>query len=389
MARTAEVRGLNMQRITHSTRPDWQQRVEDYGLTFHTIEGETYWDESAHYEFTSAEIDTLDDSVVELHKLCLQAVDYVVTQNAFAPFCIPDEFIPLVKQSWARHDPHLYGRFDLAYDGITPPKLLEYNADTPTALLEAAVIQWYWLQDFDAESDQFNSIHEQLSARWGKLHTIYNPGANDILYFASDEGYEEDFITTNYLRDLAQQAGFNTDYLAMQHVGWDDRKLQFVDLEEHSIHRMFKLYPWEWMVHEEFAENVRQETVQWIEPMWKMLLSNKAILPVLWKLNPNHPNLLRTEFEPFSNTFVRKPILAREGANISIVQNGQVILETEGDYAESPVIYQEYHPLPEFSGNFPVCGCWMAGDNSCGLGIREDKTTITKNTSRFVPHLFH
>jgi glutathionylspermidine synthase len=36
----------------------------------------------------------------------------------------------------------LYGRFDLAYRGDGPPKLLEYNADTPTALFEAAVVQW-------------------------------------------------------------------------------------------------------------------------------------------------------------------------------------------------------------------------------------------------------
>ena len=45
-----------------------------------------------------------------------------------------------------------------AYDGREPPKATRYNADTPTALYEAAVVQWYWLKDVKPEADQFNSI---------------------------------------------------------------------------------------------------------------------------------------------------------------------------------------------------------------------------------------
>ena len=73
----------------------------------------------------------------------------------------------------------MYGRFDLAYDGTTPPKLLEYNADTPTSLLEAAVIQWRWQQDMRPERDQFNSIHERLLADCGDYtaHVVHSDGS--------------------------------------------------------------------------------------------------------------------------------------------------------------------------------------------------------------------
>ncbi len=56
-----------------------------------------------------------------------------------------------------------------------PAKLLEYNADTPTSIFEAAVFQWTWLEQaierniIPKRADQFNSIHERLIDAWKKL----------------------------------------------------------------------------------------------------------------------------------------------------------------------------------------------------------------------------
>ena len=119
-----------------------------------------------------------------------------------------------------------------------------------------------------------------------------------------------------------------------------------------------------------------------------MLLSNKALLPLLWQRYPEHPNLLRAEWEPFGECYVRKPILSREGANVTLVADGVVLIETPGMYDDVPCVYQDYSPLPQFDGNYPVLGSWIVGDTACGMGIREDRSPITQNTSRFVPHLF-
>ncbi len=48
-----------------------------------------------------------------------------------------------------------------------------------------------------------------------------------------------------------------------------------------------------------------------------MVLSNKAILPVLYELFPDSPNLLRAGFEPIGDTYVVKPIYSREGSNVA------------------------------------------------------------------------
>ena len=63
----------------------------------------------------------------------------------------------LIEQTWAKNVPHLYGRFDFGYDGENL-KMFEYNADTPTSLLEAAVVQWQWLEQIEGLAHRDNLI---------------------------------------------------------------------------------------------------------------------------------------------------------------------------------------------------------------------------------------
>jgi glutathionylspermidine synthase len=373
-----------MRRHVTSTRSDWQQRVEGQGLHYHTPDGETYWDEMAYYGFSSAEIDELERATYELQDLCLKAVEHVIARNLFDRFGVPPAFVNYLKQSWENDELTAYGRFDLAFDGRSPPKLLEYNADTPTALLEAAVIQWFWLKDTHPDADQFNTIHERLIEFWPRL----GPATQGPVHFASVRGHVEDFMTANYLRDTAIQAGLETVYLAVEDIGWNHVRRAFVDVEERPIRAAFKLYPWEWMFREQFGPRLLECRVRWLEPAWKVLLSNKAILTVLWELFPECPYLLPTFFEPRTDSFVKKPVQGREGANVQLVRDGKTELETDGPYDDQPCVYQALAPVPSFDGNHPIIGSWMVNGYACGIGIREDASPVTRNTSRFVPHLF-
>lgn len=378
-----------MERLVTTPRRDWQNTVEAQGLTYHTTEEQVYWDESAYYSFTAAEIDQLEAATYELDKMCLQAVEHVIKNQLFASFVIPPQFIPYITQSWENDEHTIYGRFDLVFDGHDTPRLLEYNADTPTALLEAAVIQWSWFKDFSAaydSLDQFNSIHERLIEAWGRVKQ--EKAGGDVMYFTSLGEPAEDYMTANYLRDTAMQAGLTTEWIEISDIGWNRTQQFFVDLQDKPMQHIFKLYPWEWLIHEKFAQHLLATKTRWLEAPWKMLLSNKALLPVLWQLFPDSPYLLQADFEPWDAPYIRKPILGREGNNMSIVQNGIVLQATSGPYANSPCIYQALRPLPNFDGNYPVIGSWLVNGYACGIGIREDKTLITGNNSRFVPHLF-
>jgi glutathionylspermidine synthase len=372
-----------MQRHSCTPRPNWREKVEGIGLTYHSHETGPYWDESACYEFTAAEIDELERAARTLHFLCIDAAEAVIRHDWWDRLAIPPAAVPSIRNAWERDDFSLYGRFDLAYDGTSPPKLLEYNADTPTALVEAAVAQWFWLQDARPEADQFNSIHERLIGAWRRW-------AGRGIHFSCIRDHAEDHQTVTYLRDTCIQAGIESWLVPVEDIGWDAGRHCFVDLDHRRIDACFKLYPWEWLWREKFASHLPAEPVQFLEPAWKMLLSNKGLLPVLWELFPGHPNLLPAHetAERLGASYVAKPKLSREGANISWVEGGVVIEETEGGYGAEGRVFQALAPIPSFEGNRPVCGVWIVDHEPAGLGIREDHRRITGNLSRFVPHFF-
>jgi glutathionylspermidine synthase len=402
-----------MQRIIVQPRSDWQTIVEAQGFHFHSIDEQPYWDESVCYLFNSRQVDQLETATYALNELCLKAVQHVIDNNLFHLFQIPPAFVPWVVRSWDQDEFTIYGRFDFAYDGAHPPKLLEFNADTPTGLLEAAVIQWYWLKDVEQNPgafspaltqaagslrtptfDQFNSIHERLIEGWGAYGKVIEGRRaaapqifNPTMYFTCMQGTIEDFMTTTYLRDTAVQAGLTTEYIDIERLGFNHARGLFVDLNEKPIHNIFKLYPWEWLIREQFSPFLLQTLVHWLESPWKMILSNKAILPILYELFPNSPYILPAAYEPLPGPHIRKPILSREGANIAMIIGGKAVIETPGPYG-GPYVYQQLQPLPDHQGNLPIVGSWLVNGYACGIGIREDTSPITGNTSRFVPHLF-
>jgi glutathionylspermidine synthase len=285
----------------------------------------------------------------------------------------------------------LYGRLDLSFDGRGPAKLLEYNADTPTSIFEAAVFQWTWLEQAierritPSRADQFNSIHERLIDAWKKV------GLGRHLHLSGTTESHEDAGTLAYLEDTARQAGLDTTMIDIEDIGWRDDG-GFVDLDNREIELVFKLYPWEWMFHDEFGARLIEAPTRWIEPPWKAILSNKGILPLLWEMFPGHPNLLPAFFEDEANaaqlgtSYVRKPLYSREGANVTLVSAGATLVEQEGPYGAEGFVRQAFAPLPNFSDQYPVVGSWLVDHTPCGLSIREDENPVTGNTSRFLPH---
>jgi glutathionylspermidine synthase len=383
-----------MQRIVCPERDDWQKTADACGFDFHTIDGARYWDERGYYAFTLEEIETkIEAPTGEIDAMCLELVGRAVDDEEFLKrLKIPEAFWPLISESWQRDDGSLYGRLDLGFDGQGTARLLEYNADTPTSIFEAAVFQWTWLEQaierriIPKAADQYNSIHERLIEAWGKL------GRGKHLHLAGLTESSEDNGTLAYLEDTATQAGLATTMIDIADIGWRDQGGGFVDLDDRDIELAFKLYPWEWMFHDDFGAKLREAPTRWIEPPWKAVLSNKGILPLLWEMFPRHPNLLPAFFEDdprahgLGASFVRKPLYSREGANVSLISGGIALAQQEGPYGGEGFIRQAFAAVRNFDLQYPVIGSWLVDHTPCGLSIREDESPITGNNSRFLPH---
>ena len=396
-----------MQRLRQVPRNDWPARLAEVGFHFHSIDAQgrdqppdptrfRYWREDAAFKFDAAQIETLYEAANELHAMCVDAVDDAVRAGDPSVFAVPPDAWPLVESSWRAREPSLFGRFDLAWDGTGAPRMLEYNADTPTSLVESSLAQWQWVTQTHPGADQFNGLHEALIERWGELLEWHRarPGAGaaaPLLHLACLFESQEDVGNTEYLMDLAVQAGWQAKILDVGAIGVDDAG-QFCDAESRTIDTLFKLYPWEWLVREAFAAQLHASQTCWIEPPWKMLLSNKAMLAVLWARHAGHPNLLPTYRDATSlegRAHVVKPLYSREGANVRIVRPGEADVSTEGPYGAEGFVWQALAALPVFDGLTPVLGVWVVGDEAKGLGIREDRGPVTLDTSAFIPHYFY
>jgi glutathionylspermidine synthase len=390
-----------MLRLPIAARENWQQMAKDYGFLFHTMYGQPYWDESAYYQFTLEQIERdLEAPTEEIHQMCLHVVDQVARdEELLTKFAIPSSYWDAILSSWQNQEPSLYSRLDFVYDGKSPAKLLENNADTPTSLYESGFWQWLWLENnvdkgvLSRRSDQFNSLQEKLVNQFKVIAQYYQIS---YLHFACCKDTAEDRGTVQYLQDCAKEAGLASYFVFVEDIGLSING-ELTDLQDNVISHCFKLYPWEFMQRDEFGPHAVNTNVGWIEPIWKTILSNKALLPALWQSFEGHPNLLPAFYESDKhmmnhskyahNKWVKKPLYSREGANIEVFSGTTTDLSSDGPYGEEGFIYQGFVPLPRYQNNYTLIGSWLVNDQAAGISVREDASPITQDMSRYLPHI--
>lgn len=368
-----------MKRIKINPRLDYKEKIKDLGFNFDS----NYWLENAYYEFSEEEIYTLEVATKECHEMFISATEYIIKHNLWDKLHIPSFIVPALIRSWNNNDLSVYGRFDFAMiDDM--PKMFEFNADTPTSLLEASIIQWQWKEEMLKGKDQFNSIHESLIASWIDISRYYNVNKVDFTCITDNV---EDYSNTAYICSTAAEAGLDTTLFDISDMRYNGES--HLTPSDEKCKALFKLYPWEWLFNEEGRDSLMQTDTLFIEPLWKAIWSNKYMLVILSDLFPDSPYILKASTKPLSSgNYCKKPIFSREGANVTLVKNNEVIDETEGEYGEEGYIYQELVEIPQFDNMYPIIGSWVIGGESCGIGIRENETRITNNMSYFVPHVF-
>jgi glutathionylspermidine synthase len=379
-----------------------KEYLESLGFVWHTDSDETSYIADELVVISEDEAEAYYEATNELYDMYVQAAQHVIGNNLFHEIGIPFNLIDVIKESWENDVHwHLYGRFDLA-GGVNGKdiKLLEFNADTPTALFETAIIQWAMLkQNGLEESSQFNTLYESLVDNFKRLVTLEEDvssfedrydGWNFL--FTSIKDNEEEENTVKLLQYIANDAGFNTQFAYIDDIEFSSEEGVFYNDENYEL--WFKLIPWEDIALEEsdlamlLTNIIKNQKAIIFNPAYTLLFQSKGLLKILWDLYPNHPLLLETSFEPLANQKqVEKPIFGREGGSVSIIDEYNQKVEFEdGEYDNHKMVYQVYTDLATDSkGNSYQAGVFYAYE-ACGLGFRKGGK-ILNNMSKFVGHM--
>lgn len=423
-----------MRRVEVKPRPNAGRIVQSQGLVYALQNAPNqhdycYWPDDRYYSFTSEEIELLKTATKDVLDMCCEAADYLINHPDILTnkMSIPSWAVEHIRESWTRKPQwgSVYGRFDACFGGLDHPdpklrvpKFYEFNADTPTTLVEASAIQWRWLEQTGHGNDQWNNLTEDLIKAWRRNLTVIEEkiGHRPTVYFGFETGdYNgEDMMNTAAMMDTCRLAGWPVKTLFMEQIALSPEDGRFYDAEGEHIDVIFKLYPWEWMTEQEFGKpcfedmkniGLRDEAGNyiggtiWVEAPYKMLWSNKAIFAILWSLFKDDPRskwLLETYMEgeqPATfTTYARKAIYSREGGNITLREDGNVIGEGEDlEYGSEGFTLQELAVPPKFEddqgvGHYAVLGLWVVDGHPSTMGMREDVNPITADGSIFVPH---
>ena len=359
-------------------RLGWEQAMMDLGFVYHSFD-EAYWMDQLGLELTYKEWNAIGQASLEVHAMGMDMIGDVVKSGCFEPWKFSDLACQLVTESWNRGDPSLYGRFDFTFSPEGFAKVYEYNADTPTSIMEASLAQSNWAQARHLQSSCF--LEEKMPLAFAKLASL---GASKMAIAGLSTSVED---TANLfpMVQWARMAGIDAQWCsietmqfmyATQQHGFDGEGLEWI----------FKLYPWEFFVKDN-AQFLKKTKTRFIEPAWKMLLSTKAFMAEVWKRHPGHPNLLATYYEGeegpgLEQGYVRKPLLSREGANVEIIKDNVFLQKEIGPYGKEGFVKQEYcaMPEPEKSKRFTIGG-WIAGDQFAGTCARYTDDHVVTNVS--------
>ena len=383
-------------------KPVTDEYLESIGFYWHTDEDNSSYVADELVVVSDEEAEAYYEAANELYDMFVEAGDYVIENDLFHEINIPFNLVENIKLSWENDVHwHIYGRFDFAggIDG-KPIKLLEFNADTPTALFETAIIQWALLKYNGMDEErQFNSVYEAIRDNFKRLVTLSEDVSNfEELYegwkilFSSIKGSIEDENTTRLLQSIASEAGFETEFAFVDEVEFSSEDGIFYN--DRNFEFWFKLIPWENIAIEEgelaliLTEIIKNQKAIILNPSYTLMFQSKAFMKILWDLFPNHPLLLETSFEPLEGkAYVEKKAFGREGENTVIyAPDGSIIEKKDGEYGNFKSIYQEYVELPvDSEGRSYQAGVFFAYEG-CGLGYRRGGK-ILDNFSKFVGHV--
>ena len=386
------------------------------------------WDWIEGLEYGLAGIHYITPRFRQEIKLATEALGSIYAKTVFAvqsaedplllELGIPKELLPAVRVLVKPEIVTVMGRFDFMQtaEGI---KMIEFNADTPTSVVEAFFVNAQACRFFGAESPN-QGTEGQIGEAFTRIVKTYKElgYATDSIVFSALSWHKEDRDTVKYLMD---QSGLKAKFVALEDLRiFEDRLCALLDDRFVPIDVWYRLHALEKLV-EDYDENDKYPTgahvldlvargkLAIINPPSAFVAQTKALQSLIWNLheagefytpeehawveNYMLPTYMENRFlnkEPF----VTKPIFGREGGAVSLFDKDGRVAEKDKDdfYWDQPMIYQKRLEMEEIESNTVsgpyrgrlLWGSFLVGGRASAISARIGER-ITGNLSCFLP----
>jgi glutathionylspermidine amidase/synthetase len=267
--------------------------------------------------------------------------------------------------------------------------------------MEAGKVQGKWSEHYrcDDGEDTGKDLQELISGAW------QHSDVDDVLHIMQDDDPEERYHAL-FMQDAMQDAGIESKIIhGVAGLQWEPDG-GIADADGDRVRWVWKTWAWETALDQLRAECedddiellsyvdgrqpahpprlvdvlLRQDVMVY-EPLWTLIPSNKAILPVLWAMFPEYPYLLNTSYvltdELRQTGYVVKPIVGRGGANITIFdRNATVRAETAGRFDQRDQVFQQLFALPRAGGDNAQISTFSAAGRYAGACVRIDRSDV-------------
>ena len=405
--------------------PYAERREELYGAL--RREGVFSWDSMYGEEYALASVYPISEELRRELAHASEALGGVFSRTAEVVMQAGDELLAelgLPEASWAairtslpQMLPTLIGRFDFA---ATPNglKMLEFNAETPTDVVEAFYVNEKVCDYFGVRNPNTGmadglkqAFHRAVDAYRGQGFAV------DHIVFSSVDWHEEDAGTTKF---LLAQSGLPAEFVPLSRLRvYNDRVQVWDGLEHAPVELMYRLHPLEKLAAERDPDGyptgphvldiAARGKLALINPAAALIAQSKALQALIWNLHekneffsPAEQTIIQTYLLPtfFENRFaglcayVTKPIYGREGGAVTIFGPGGEpwARDEEPEYWDQPVIYQQYAELPQITVetlNGLYCGRMIFGsfliDGRGSAVVARVGSRITGNMAYYQP----
>ena len=342
-----------------------QKYIDTYGKALRAERSLNYFTIDAHLAYKIHYV------TMDLASLITGAINHVLKDHeVLAKFGLPHWTWQYITDSWNRYwrsdGKQVFTRLEIGFNG-KDIKVLGLSGDTTEGLLEAAELQDKYAAHHGLDLGQSSSRDFSTN--------ILNPCKNAINGFVHIyvEPNEHDQLRALHIQKLVSETGNESKFIRDISEVRINTEGKFVDNEDREIKIVWKFCDWK-KVFDDFerphegnslkiSDLLLCEDIRVLEPIWKVLVSSPAMLPILWELSPNNRALLRAEWNE-EGYFSDKPSVKKPYG-----------YHSSGE--EEPCVFVEAFETEKFGEFAPIAHSWSLMRSLSGFILVDSNNSST------------